>query len=77
VASRGATATSGDGGVTSFARPLGGYQTKPRYPESALRASIQGVTRLRFEVLTTGQVGRVLVDERRAPGTWTARRSRR
>jgi protein TonB len=49
--------------VTSFARPLGGYQTKPEYPESARRAGIQGVTRLRFEVLTTGQVGHVLVEE--------------
>lgn len=49
--------------VTSFARPLGGYQTKPEYPESARRAGIAGVTRLRFEVLATGEVGRVLVDE--------------
>ncbi|MCL6640904.1 MAG: energy transducer TonB [Candidatus Rokubacteria bacterium] len=47
----------------TFARPLGGYQTRPRYPESALRAGIQGVTRLRFEVLATGRVGRVLVEE--------------
>jgi TonB family protein len=60
--SRGGPAT-GDGRVTSFARPLGGYQTKPRYPDSALRAGIQGVTRLRFEVLTTGEVGHVLVEE--------------
>ena len=60
--SPGRAAASGEGEVT-FARPLGGYQTRPRYPESARRAGIQGVTRLRFEVLATGRVGRVLVEE--------------
>jgi protein TonB len=49
------------GGLTGFARPLGGYQTKPSYPESARRQGIEGVTTLRFQVLTDGHVGRVAV----------------
>jgi len=48
-------------GLTSFARPLGGYQTKPRYPEAARREGIEGVTTLRFQVLATGRVGSVVV----------------
>ena len=54
------TSTDG-GGVDEFARPLGGYQTKPAYPESARRQGIEGVTTLRFEVLSDGHVGRVSV----------------
>jgi TonB family protein len=49
------------GGVTDLARPLGGYQTTPRYPEAARREGIEGVTTLRFQVLTTGSVGAVVV----------------
>jgi protein TonB len=48
-------------GLTSFARPLGGYQTKPRYPEAARREGIEGVTTLRFQVLASGRVGSVVV----------------
>ncbi|HUM16275.1 MAG TPA: energy transducer TonB [Candidatus Nitrosotalea sp.] len=48
-------------GVTSLARPLGGYQTTPHYPEAARREGAEGVVRLRFEVLTTGKVGTVQV----------------
>lgn len=48
-------------GVTSFARPLGGYQTTPHYPESARREGAEGVVTLRFEVLTSGKVGPVQV----------------
>jgi protein TonB len=51
----------GAGGLTDFARPLGGYQTKPSYPESARRQGIEGVTTLRFQVLTSGQVGSVSI----------------
>ncbi len=51
---------TGDG-VTSFARPLGGYQTTPHYPESARREGAEGVVTLRFEVLTSGKVGTVQV----------------
>ncbi len=49
-------------GVTSFARPLGGYQTKPRYPESARTAGIEGTSLLRFVVLADGLVGTVNVE---------------
>ena len=56
----------GTGGVgkapSSVARPLGGYQVKPRYPESARRAGVQGVTTLRVRVLETGRVGEVMVE---------------
>lgn len=45
------------------ARPLGGYQVKPRYPESARRAGAQGVTTLRVRVLKNGRVGEVLVEQ--------------
>jgi periplasmic protein TonB len=51
-----------DGGeVTDFARPLGGYQTKPRYPDGARRRGIEGVTMLRFQVSTAGRVASVTV----------------
>jgi protein TonB len=48
-------------GVTSFARPLGGYQSTPHYPEAARREGAEGVVTLRFEVLTSGKVGTVQV----------------
>jgi protein TonB len=48
-------------GVTSLARPLGGYQTTPRYPEAARREGVEGVVTLRFEVLANGNVGTVQV----------------
>jgi protein TonB len=48
-------------GLTALARPLGGYQTKPDYPETARRDRAEGVALLRFEVLTTGHVGEVVV----------------
>jgi protein TonB len=60
---------TGGGGVGSgealagIARPLGGYQVKPRYPESARRAGFQGVTRLRVHVLESGRVSEVMVDQ--------------
>jgi TonB family protein len=53
---------SGDG-LSAFARPLGGYQVKPRYPESARRAGAQGVTLLRIRVLESGRVGQVLIEK--------------
>jgi TonB family protein len=49
--------------VSGLARPLGGYQVKPRYPESARRAGVQGVTLLRVRVLENGRVGEVVVDQ--------------
>ena len=49
--------------LSGLARPLGGYQVKPRYPESARRAGAQGVTTLRVRVLENGRVGDVLVEK--------------
>jgi TonB family protein len=60
---------TGGGGVGSgealsgLARPLGGYQVKPRYPDSARRAGAQGVTLLRVRVLDNGRVGEVIVEQ--------------
>jgi TonB family protein len=55
---------SGSGeALSGLARPLGGYQVKPRYPESARRAGVQGVTLLRVRVLENGRVGDVLIDQ--------------
>jgi periplasmic protein TonB len=51
------------GGVGSFARPLGGYQQLPRYPDSARRQGISGTTTLLFEVLANGRVGEVRVEQ--------------
>ncbi len=50
-------------GVTSFARPLGGYQTTPHYPEAARREGVEGTVILRFEVLANGKVGTVQVQQ--------------
>ncbi|MBI3063567.1 MAG: energy transducer TonB [Deltaproteobacteria bacterium] len=49
--------------LSGLARPLGGYQVKPRYPESARRAGAQGVTLLKVRVLESGRVGEVLVEK--------------
>ena len=49
--------------LSGLARPLGGYQVKPRYPESARRAGVQGITTLRVRVLENGRVGDVLVEQ--------------
>jgi periplasmic protein TonB len=49
--------------LSGTARPLGGYQVKPRYPESARRAGVQGITTLRVRVLENGRVGEVIVDQ--------------
>jgi TonB family protein len=49
--------------LSELARPLGGYQVKPRYPESAKRAGAQGVTTLRVRVLENGRVADVVVEQ--------------
>jgi protein TonB len=49
--------------LSGLARPLGGYQVKPRYPESARRAGAQGVTVLKLRILENGRVGEVLVEQ--------------
>lgn len=53
----------GGEGLAALARPLGGYQVKPRYPESARKAGAQGVTLLRIRVLENGRVGQVLIEK--------------
>ena len=54
---------AGEEALSGMARPLGGYQVKPRYPESAKRAGAQGVTTLRVRVLENGRVGDVFVEQ--------------
>jgi TonB family protein len=54
--------SNGDG-LAATARPLGGYQVKPRYPESARKIGAQGVTVLRVRVLENGRVGEVLIEK--------------
>ena len=53
---------NGDG-LAATARPLGGYQVKPRYPESARKIGAQGITLLRVRVLENGRVGEVLIEK--------------
>ena len=56
--------SAGSGGATAgLARPLGGYQVRPHYPESARRSGAQGTTLLKLRVLETGRVGEVLVEQ--------------
>ena len=60
---------TGGGGVgageasSRLAHPLGGYQVKPRYPESARRAGAQGITLLKLRVLENGKVGEVQIEQ--------------
>ena len=60
---------AGGGGIGSgealsgLARPLGGYQVKPHYPESARRAGVQGITLLKLRVLENGKVGEVQIEQ--------------
>jgi periplasmic protein TonB len=53
---------AGLGGDSGVARPLGGYQVKPRYPESARRQGVEGTTLLKIHVNDTGRVEDVLVE---------------
>jgi len=55
------TGGSGGGSLTALARPLGGYQHVPAYPESARRRGIEGVATLRFQVHTDGTVAEMSV----------------
>jgi protein TonB len=60
---KGAGGGLGEGdALTAFARPLGGYQVKPRYPDSARRAGAQGTTLLKLRVLENGKVGNVEIE---------------
>jgi len=49
--------------ISGLARPLGGYQVKPPYPESARKASAQGITLLKLHVLENGKVGEVQIEQ--------------
>ena len=61
VASRPPEAPAG-GAVVRAARPRGGYQVRPVYPEAARRAGVQGTTLLRIHIETDGRVGDVAVE---------------
>ena len=50
------------GGTGPLARPLGGYQVKPRYPESARRQGIEGTIVLKIYVSDKGRVEDILVE---------------
>ncbi|MBI2882890.1 MAG: energy transducer TonB [Candidatus Methylomirabilis oxyfera] len=45
-----------------IARPRGGYQVTPRYPESARRAGIEGTALLKFLVQADGGVANVTIE---------------
>jgi protein TonB len=49
----------GGGGIS--ARPIGGYQVKPRYPESARRRGIEGTVLLKMRITAQGRVEDVRV----------------
>jgi len=49
------------GPIVRSARPKGGYQVRPVYPESARRAGIQGTTLLRIHIEADGHVSDVSV----------------
>ncbi len=49
--------------LTGLAHPLGGYQVRPRYPESARRAGVQGTTLLKLRVLENGRVGDIVIEQ--------------
>lgn len=52
----------GAAGRGSFARPLGGYQVRPRYPDSARRARIEGTTILKVRIGEHGLVQEIQVE---------------
>jgi protein TonB len=60
VASRTPDAAPG-GPIVRSARPKGGYQVRPVYPEVARRAGIQGTTLLRIHIEADGHVSDVSV----------------
>ncbi|MGH7306101.1 MAG: energy transducer TonB [Candidatus Rokuibacteriota bacterium] len=60
VASRTPDASAG-GPIVRAARPRGGYQVRPVYPDAARRAGIQGTTMLRIHIEVDGRVSEVTV----------------
>lgn len=61
VASRTPDAAPG-GPIVRAARPKGGYQVRPVYPEEARRERVQGTTLLRIHIGTDGRVSDVIVE---------------
>ena len=60
VASRTPEVSAG-GPIVRAARPRGGYQVRPIYPDAARRAGIQGTTLLRIHIEVDGRVSDVTV----------------
>jgi periplasmic protein TonB len=59
---RGGGSGNGTGGGSGIsARPVGGYQVKPRYPESARRRGIEGTVLLKMRITAQGRVEDVQV----------------
>lgn len=54
--------SGGEGAGSGLARPLGGYQVKPRYPEAARRQGVEGTTLLKVHVSARGLVDDVRVE---------------
>ena len=52
---------AGTGGAVS-ARPIGGYQVQPRYPESARRQGVEGTVLLKMRITEQGRVEDVQVE---------------
>ena len=52
----------GDGPGEGRARPVGGYQVKPRYPDSARRQGIEGTALLKMRITEQGRVEDVQVE---------------
>jgi len=51
------------GRIVRPARPRGGYQVRPAYPNSARHAGVQGTTLLRVRVEADGTVGEITVQQ--------------
>jgi protein TonB len=56
------TGRGGAGGGGASARPVGGYQVKPRYPDSARRQGIEGTALLKMRITEQGRVEDVQVE---------------
>jgi len=61
-AAAGGRAGIDDGGLIDGRQLKGGYQIKPRYPESARRAGIEGMALLRLHILADGGVAGVTIE---------------
>jgi protein TonB len=55
--------TESTGSITRYARPRGGYQVQPGYPDGARRLGIQGTSLLKVHVLIDGRVGDIVIEK--------------